>query len=215
MKTPKTREKLENDREQIRQNRKMVELDCEIPLPVPDRRAADHAGLPAPDRGAGEMRVQVAPPGSARRSCPRRAPMQAERAAFCGRSPLEGREKLSESAPKFKPDFAMFLAPGDASRRRSAGKTGRSGQVSDASYSYRCRFPGKSGERMQPRNPRCLTASVKAIRAVARPRIRSFSAACPARIFFSPRFACRADDFPSSCICRMHLASDRPRPAPA
>jgi DNA polymerase-1 len=35
VKTPKTREKLENNRERIRQNRKMVELDCEIPLPVP------------------------------------------------------------------------------------------------------------------------------------------------------------------------------------
>ena len=35
VKTPRTREKLEAAREQIRQNRKMVELDCHLPLPVP------------------------------------------------------------------------------------------------------------------------------------------------------------------------------------
>jgi 5'-3' exonuclease len=32
---PKTRDKLESAREQILQNRKMVELDCDLPLPVP------------------------------------------------------------------------------------------------------------------------------------------------------------------------------------
>ncbi|MEO8439256.1 MAG: 5'-3' exonuclease H3TH domain-containing protein [Spartobacteria bacterium] len=35
VKLPKTRDKLETAREQILQNRKMVELDCEIPLPLP------------------------------------------------------------------------------------------------------------------------------------------------------------------------------------
>jgi 5'-3' exonuclease len=35
VKLPKTRDKLETAREQILQNRKMVELDCHLPLPVP------------------------------------------------------------------------------------------------------------------------------------------------------------------------------------
>ena len=35
VKSPKAREKLTNAREQILQNRKMVELDCQIELPVP------------------------------------------------------------------------------------------------------------------------------------------------------------------------------------
>ena len=35
VKTPRTREKLEAARERVRQNRKMVELDCHLPLPVP------------------------------------------------------------------------------------------------------------------------------------------------------------------------------------
>ena len=35
VKLPKTREKLETAREQILQNRKMVELDCHLPLPAP------------------------------------------------------------------------------------------------------------------------------------------------------------------------------------
>ena len=35
IKTPNTRDKLEKGREQILQNRKMVELDCHLPLPVP------------------------------------------------------------------------------------------------------------------------------------------------------------------------------------
>lgn len=35
VKTPRTREKLEAAREQVRQNRKMVELDCHLPLPIP------------------------------------------------------------------------------------------------------------------------------------------------------------------------------------
>jgi DNA polymerase-1 len=35
IKTPKTREKLEASRERVRQNRKMVELDCDLPLPLP------------------------------------------------------------------------------------------------------------------------------------------------------------------------------------
>ncbi len=35
VKMPKTRDKLETMREQILQNRKMVELDCHLPLPVP------------------------------------------------------------------------------------------------------------------------------------------------------------------------------------
>ena len=35
IKTPKTREKLETARERVLQNRKMVELDCHLPLPVP------------------------------------------------------------------------------------------------------------------------------------------------------------------------------------
>jgi DNA polymerase-1 len=35
IKTPKTREKLEASRERVRQNRKMVELDCDLTLPVP------------------------------------------------------------------------------------------------------------------------------------------------------------------------------------
>jgi 5'-3' exonuclease len=35
IKTPKTREKLEAARERVLQNRKMVELDCHLPLPVP------------------------------------------------------------------------------------------------------------------------------------------------------------------------------------
>jgi DNA polymerase-1 len=35
VKTPKTREKLENNRERILQNRKMVELDCHTALPIP------------------------------------------------------------------------------------------------------------------------------------------------------------------------------------
>jgi DNA polymerase-1 len=35
VKLPKTRDKLEMAREQILQNRKMVELDCHLPLPVP------------------------------------------------------------------------------------------------------------------------------------------------------------------------------------
>jgi DNA polymerase-1 len=34
VKTPRTREKLEAARERVRQNRKMVELDCDLPLPV-------------------------------------------------------------------------------------------------------------------------------------------------------------------------------------
>jgi DNA polymerase-1 len=34
IKTPKTREKLQIARDRIRQNRKMVELDCDLPLPV-------------------------------------------------------------------------------------------------------------------------------------------------------------------------------------
>lgn len=35
IKTPKTREKLQGGAERVRQNRKMVELDCHLPLPVP------------------------------------------------------------------------------------------------------------------------------------------------------------------------------------
>jgi 5'-3' exonuclease len=35
VKLPKTRDKIETAREQILQNRRMVELDCKIPLPVP------------------------------------------------------------------------------------------------------------------------------------------------------------------------------------
>ena len=35
VKLPKTRDKLETAREQIVQNRKMVELDCRLPLPAP------------------------------------------------------------------------------------------------------------------------------------------------------------------------------------
>ncbi len=35
VKAPKTREKLESNRERILQNRKMVELDCHLPLPTP------------------------------------------------------------------------------------------------------------------------------------------------------------------------------------
>ena len=35
VKTPRTREKLEAARERVRQNRKMVELDCHLPLPLP------------------------------------------------------------------------------------------------------------------------------------------------------------------------------------
>jgi DNA polymerase-1 len=35
VKLPKTRDKIETAREQILQNRKMVELDCHLPLPVP------------------------------------------------------------------------------------------------------------------------------------------------------------------------------------
>ncbi len=35
IKTPKTREKLEAGRERVLQNRKMVELDCDLPLPLP------------------------------------------------------------------------------------------------------------------------------------------------------------------------------------
>ncbi len=35
IKTPKTREKMQAGREQILQNRKMVELDCDLPLPTP------------------------------------------------------------------------------------------------------------------------------------------------------------------------------------
>ena len=35
IKTPKTREKLETARERVLQNRKMVALDCHLPLPVP------------------------------------------------------------------------------------------------------------------------------------------------------------------------------------
>ena len=35
IKTPKTRDKVEAGRERVRQNRKMVELDCHLPLPVP------------------------------------------------------------------------------------------------------------------------------------------------------------------------------------
>lgn len=35
IKTPKTREKVEAGRERVRQNRRMVELDCNIPLPIP------------------------------------------------------------------------------------------------------------------------------------------------------------------------------------
>ena len=35
IKIPKTREKLEGSRERIRQNRKMVELDCDLQLPAP------------------------------------------------------------------------------------------------------------------------------------------------------------------------------------
>jgi 5'-3' exonuclease len=35
VKSAKTREKLANAREQVLQNRKMVELDCRIELPVP------------------------------------------------------------------------------------------------------------------------------------------------------------------------------------
>ena len=34
-KLPKTREKMAAGREQVRQNRKMVELDCDLPLPMP------------------------------------------------------------------------------------------------------------------------------------------------------------------------------------
>jgi len=34
IKTPKTREKLAGSRERVQQNRKMVELDCDLPLPV-------------------------------------------------------------------------------------------------------------------------------------------------------------------------------------
>ena len=34
IKTPKTREKLAESRERVQQNRKMVELDCDLPLPV-------------------------------------------------------------------------------------------------------------------------------------------------------------------------------------
>ena len=43
---PKTRDKLEKGREQILQNRKMVELDCHLPLPVPIDGPADQPGLP-------------------------------------------------------------------------------------------------------------------------------------------------------------------------
>ncbi len=35
IKTPKTREKLQAGAERVRQNRKMVELDCHLPLPLP------------------------------------------------------------------------------------------------------------------------------------------------------------------------------------
>ena len=35
IKTPKTREKMQAGRDQVRQNRKMVELDCHLPLPMP------------------------------------------------------------------------------------------------------------------------------------------------------------------------------------
>jgi DNA polymerase-1 len=35
IKSARTREKLENAREQILQNRKMVELDCQLDLPAP------------------------------------------------------------------------------------------------------------------------------------------------------------------------------------
>ncbi len=73
IKTPKTRDKLEKGREQILQNRKMVELDCHLPLPVPIEDLQHQAGLSPPDRIDGEKRVQVAPAGSARRSGPSRA----------------------------------------------------------------------------------------------------------------------------------------------
>ena len=73
IKTPKTRDKLEKGREQILQNRKMVELDCHLPLPVPIEDLRISAGLSPPDRIDGEKRVQVAPAGSARRSGPSRA----------------------------------------------------------------------------------------------------------------------------------------------
>src|SRR5207237_9118890 len=35
VKSPRTRDKLANSREQILQNRKMVDLDCDLELPVP------------------------------------------------------------------------------------------------------------------------------------------------------------------------------------
>jgi DNA polymerase-1 len=48
VKSNKTREKLQNGREQILQNRKMVELDCKMDLPVAIdqlRVRPDYAGL--------------------------------------------------------------------------------------------------------------------------------------------------------------------------
>src|SRR5439155_9912151 len=48
LKSLKTREKLQNGREQILQNRKMVELDCKTELPVAIERLRiqpDYAGL--------------------------------------------------------------------------------------------------------------------------------------------------------------------------
>ena len=58
------REKLMAGREQIEQNRKMVELDCDTPLPVPIDDLRIKPDYPALHRRAGKVRVQVAAPGS-------------------------------------------------------------------------------------------------------------------------------------------------------
>ena len=51
----KTREKLELARDRIQQNRKMVELDCDLPLPVPIDDLRIQPGLPATDRSDGTV----------------------------------------------------------------------------------------------------------------------------------------------------------------
>ena len=54
VKSARSREKLEAGREQILQNRKMVELDCDTPLAAPARRSPDRARLPGACRGSGK-----------------------------------------------------------------------------------------------------------------------------------------------------------------
>ena len=57
VKSARTREKLMNSRDQILENRKMVDLDCHLELPVPDRSAPNRARLSQSGPGARTVRI--------------------------------------------------------------------------------------------------------------------------------------------------------------